>query len=48
MQGIVFKITSSELLKSDDYEVYDCERKEVTLKAGIKSWAYVDKPLNKK
>ncbi len=43
VHGIVFKITSSELLKADDYEVDDYERIEVILKSGIKSWIYVGK-----
>ena len=48
MRGTVFKITSSELLKADDYEVDDYERIETTLKSGIKSWVYIGKKLNEK
>tara|TARA_B100000579_G_scaffold405023_1_gene390351 strand:+ start:64 stop:396 length:333 start_codon:yes stop_codon:yes gene_type:complete len=43
VHGTVFKITSSELFKADDYEVDDYERIEVILKSGIKSWIYVGK-----
>ena len=48
VRGTVFKITSSELLKADDYEVDDYERIETTLKSGIKSWVYVGKKFNEK
>ena len=41
--GTVFKITLNELLKADGYEVDDYKRVEVTLRSGIKSWAYVEK-----
>ena len=41
VQGTVFKITSSELLDADSYEVADYKRVKVTLKSGIKCWAYV-------
>jgi len=43
VKGAVFKITSTELLKADSYEVDDYERVEVILKSGIKSWVYVGK-----
>jgi len=43
VHGTVFKITSSELFKADDYEVDDYERIEVILKSGLKSWIYVGK-----
>ena len=43
VMGTVFKITSDELLKADEYEVDDYKRVEVTLESGIKSWAYVEK-----
>ena len=39
--GTVFKITSSELLKADSYEVDDYHRVQVILKSGTKSWVYV-------
>ena len=41
IRGKVFKITSDELIKTDNYEVSDYHRVEVTLKSGIKSWVYV-------
>ena len=44
--GTVFKITSSELLKADDYEVDDYERIEAILKSGVKSWVYIGKKTN--
>ena len=43
VQGTVFKITLTELLKADQYEVDDYERIETILKSGIKSWTYVGK-----
>ena len=43
VDGTVFKITSTELLKADSYEVDNYERIEVILKSGIKSWVYVSK-----
>tara|TARA_B100001029_G_C14977369_1_gene403895 strand:- start:41 stop:409 length:369 start_codon:yes stop_codon:yes gene_type:complete len=39
----VFKVTSSELLLADSYEVEDYVRKVVLMKSGIKCWAYVGK-----
>ena len=41
--GTVFKVTSSELLLADSYEVEDYVRKVVLMKSGIKCWAYVGK-----
>ena len=41
IKGKVFKITPDELIKTDNYEVSDYQRVEVTLKSGIKSWVYV-------
>jgi gamma-glutamylcyclotransferase (GGCT)/AIG2-like uncharacterized protein YtfP len=41
VDGTVFKITSSELLKADSYEVDDYHRVQVILKSGTKSWVYV-------
>ena len=43
IKGIVFKITSSELLKADSYEVDDYHRIEVILASGNKSWVYIGK-----
>lgn len=48
IHGTVYKITSSELLKADDYEVDDYQRVEVILKSGVKSWVYVGKQSNEK
>ena len=47
VKGTVYKITSTELLKADDYEVDDYERREAILKSGIKSWLYEDKNSKK-
>ena len=47
VKGTVFKITSSELLKADNYEVDDYEKVKAKLKSGIKSWIYVDKKSKK-
>ena len=43
VKGTVFKITSTELLKADSYEVKDYQRVEVVLKSGTKCWVYVGK-----
>ena len=43
VMGTVFKITSDELLKADEYEVDDYKRVEVTLESGMRSWVYVEK-----
>ena len=43
INGTVFKITSSELLHANSYEVADYKRAEVTLKSGIRCWAYIGK-----
>ena len=43
IKGKVFKISQSELLKADSYEVDQYERKEVLLKSGKESWVYVAK-----
>ena len=45
VKGTVFKVTSAELLKADDYEVDNYERREAILKSGIRSWIYADKNL---
>lgn len=39
--GMVFKITQSELLAADAYEVSDYVRIETTLASGLKAWVYV-------
>ncbi len=39
--GMVFKITPEELIAADRYEVSDYTRVEVTLKSGLRAWAYV-------
>ena len=41
VSGTVFKITSRELLKTDEYEVKDYKRIRVVLKSGSESWVYV-------
>ena len=43
VHGTVFKITFTELLRADDYEVDDYERVKATLKSGINSWICVGK-----
>ena len=45
VKGTVFKVTSAKLLKADDYEVDNYERREAILKSGIRSWIYADKNL---
>jgi gamma-glutamylcyclotransferase (GGCT)/AIG2-like uncharacterized protein YtfP len=39
--GMVFRITSEELMAADRYEVSDYTRVQVTLKSGLQAWAYV-------
>jgi hypothetical protein len=39
--GTVFRITSDELAAADRYEVAEYTRTEVTLKSGLRAWAYV-------
>lgn len=39
--GKVFFISAEELEAADRYEVSDYKRIEVTLKSGLKAWAYV-------
>ena len=39
--GVVFEITSAELLAADAYEVSDYKRVEVVLKSGATAWVYV-------
>lgn len=39
--GMVFKITTDELAAADRYEVSEYTRVEVTLKTGLRAWAYV-------
>jgi hypothetical protein len=39
--GMVFRITPEELMAADRYEVSDYTRVEVTLRSGLRAWAYV-------
>ena len=39
--GIVFKVTETELLQADKYEVADYKRIQVQLLSGIFAWVYV-------
>jgi hypothetical protein len=39
--GMAFKITREELAAADRYEVSEYTRVEVTLKSGLRAWAYV-------
>ncbi|MGB6487116.1 MAG: gamma-glutamylcyclotransferase family protein [Steroidobacteraceae bacterium] len=39
--GMVFRITPEELLAADRYEVSDYTRVQVTLRSGLRAWAYV-------
>ena len=39
--GMVFEITAEELVAADRYEVAEYTRVEVTLKSGVKAWAYI-------
>ncbi len=41
VSGCVFDISIEELQQADSYEVKEYTRTEVTLKSGIKAWAYV-------
>ena len=46
VEGMVFEITQEELLRADDYEVADYERKLVDLRSGGKAWVYLKKETN--
>lgn len=39
--GMVFRITPDELAAADRYEVSEYTRVQVTLKSGLRAWAYV-------
>lgn len=39
--GMVFQITPDELTAADRYEVSEYTRVQVTLKSGLRAWAYV-------
>lgn len=39
--GVVFEITTEELVAADRYEVAEYTRVLATLKSGVKSWVYV-------
>jgi Gamma-glutamyl cyclotransferase, AIG2-like len=41
IEGIVFKISMKELLKSDDYEPENYERIKVALQSGKEAWIYL-------
>lgn len=41
IEGVVFEISSEELLKSDFYEVKDYKRIATTLDSGKKAWVYI-------
>lgn len=41
VDGVVFEITSEELLQADKYEVADYKRILVTLESGKKAWIYI-------
>jgi gamma-glutamylcyclotransferase (GGCT)/AIG2-like uncharacterized protein YtfP len=40
VRGTVFEISSEELLKADDYEVDDYQRKSVMMNSGRECWIY--------
>ena len=42
VQGTVFEITQEELQHADEYEVAAYTRVAVTLRSGVRAWAYVD------
>jgi gamma-glutamylcyclotransferase (GGCT)/AIG2-like uncharacterized protein YtfP len=41
VEGMVFDVSTAELLAADDYEVDDYERVEVPLRSGVSAWVYV-------
>ena len=41
IKGMVFKITESELMQADEYEVDEYKRTLVELKSGKNAWVYV-------
>jgi hypothetical protein len=42
ISGTVYAVTTEEIQNADKYEVAACQRVEVVLQSGIRSWAYVD------
>lgn len=42
ISGTVFEISEAELKQTDDYEVEDYKRVQVTLKSGKQAWVYVN------
>lgn len=43
IEGMVFQVTESELLKADKYEVDDYQRILVQLHSGKEAWVYVQR-----
>ncbi len=41
IDGVVFEITSAELIQADQYEVADYKRIAVQLNSGIQAWIYI-------
>jgi len=41
VSGTVFMVTTDELAAADRYEVSEYTRVQVTLKSGVRAWAYV-------
>lgn len=41
VEGMVFDLTTEELIQADKYEVSDYKRVSVTLSSGINAWVYV-------
>ncbi|MBB6499864.1 gamma-glutamylcyclotransferase family protein [Pedobacter cryoconitis] len=42
VDGMVFEISAAELKQTDEYEVDDYKRVEVTLESGKKAWVYIN------
>lgn len=41
IKGMVFEISSDELLETDTYEGFHYTRVEVKLQSGVKAWCYI-------
>jgi hypothetical protein len=41
IEGMVYQLTMDELAAADRYEVSECKRASVTMKSGLRAWAYI-------
>lgn len=45
IKGVIFEITTEELLQADQYEVADYQRKKAIFLSGKQAWVYVQLPM---